>query len=115
MNPRWKQRPEGSNWGEFGADDQRGRLNLLTRQKVLEGVAEVREGRVFCLSLPLDYPGGNKLNPRRHPPQKQAVLRNGRPYYNYRWDADQAGLTDISNDEVVLLYSQYSTQWDSFA
>ncbi len=115
MNPRWKRRPVGSNWGEFGVDDQRGRLNLLTREKVLEGVAEVREGRVFCLSLPLDYPGGNKLNARRHPPRLSAVLRNGRPYYNYRWDEDQAGLTDISNDEAVLLYSQYSTQWDSFA
>jgi hypothetical protein len=30
MTRRWKQRPEGSNWGEFGDDDQHGRLNLLT-------------------------------------------------------------------------------------
>ena len=42
-NPRWRQRPEGSTWGDFGADDQLGRLNLLTPQKVREGVAEVRE------------------------------------------------------------------------
>ena len=27
--PRWKRRPEGSNWGDFGPDDQVGRLNLL--------------------------------------------------------------------------------------
>ena len=27
---RWKQRPEGSNWGDYGPDDQLGRLNLLT-------------------------------------------------------------------------------------
>ncbi len=68
-SPRWKERPPGSNWGDFGPDDQLGRLNLLTPIKVLEGVAEVREGRSFCLSLPLDYPGGNLLNPRRHPPR----------------------------------------------
>src|SRR5439155_18181853 len=60
-NPRWKRRPPGSTWGDFGPDDQRGRLNLLTPKKVLEGIAEVKEGRAFCLSLPLDYPGGNKL------------------------------------------------------
>lgn len=24
---RWKTRPAGSNWGEFGADDRRGRMN----------------------------------------------------------------------------------------
>ena len=27
---RWKKRPEGSNWGDFGDDDQRGRINLIT-------------------------------------------------------------------------------------
>ena len=65
---RWKQRPEGSTWGDFGDDDQLGRLNLLTPAKVLEGLAEVRSGQTFCLSLPLDYPGGSALNERRLPP-----------------------------------------------
>src|SRR5215813_6250120 len=40
--PRWKRRPPGSTWGDFGSDDQRGRLNLLTPKKVLQGVAEVK-------------------------------------------------------------------------
>ncbi len=44
-NPRWKRRPAGSTWGDWGPDDQLGRLNLLTPDKVLKGVAEVREGR----------------------------------------------------------------------
>jgi hypothetical protein len=25
---RWRQRPEGANWGDFGPDDQLGRVNL---------------------------------------------------------------------------------------
>ena len=50
MAKRWKQRPEGSTWGDFGEDDQLGRLNLLTAEKVLEGVREIREGRTFSLS-----------------------------------------------------------------
>ena len=33
--PRWTRRPEGSNWGEFGPDDQIGRLNYITPAKVL--------------------------------------------------------------------------------
>ena len=66
-NKRWKKRPENSTWGDYGPDDQLGRLNELTPAKVKEGVAEVKEGKTFCLSLPLDYPGGNLLNPRRHP------------------------------------------------
>ena len=73
---RWKQRPEGSNWGDFGPDDQRGRMNWVTREKVLQGVAEVKEGVTFCLSLPLDYPGGSVLNPRRSPPRLAPTLRD---------------------------------------
>ena len=68
MAKRWTQRPEGSTWGDFGDDDELGRINLLTPEKVLQGVREVEAGISFCLSLPLDYPGGTALNQRRHPP-----------------------------------------------
>src|SRR5450759_3768681 len=64
MSHRWKQRPPGSNWGDFGPDDQRGRMNLVTPEKVLQGVAEVQTGMRFCLSLPLDYPGGSDRQKR---------------------------------------------------
>ena len=67
-NPRWKQRPPGSNWGDYGPDDQIGRMNLLTRQARLRGIREVEHGLVFCLSLPLDYPGGNALFQHRKEP-----------------------------------------------
>jgi hypothetical protein len=53
MAQRWIHAPKGAHWGEFGLDDQRGRMNLVTREKVLKGVAEVREVLSFCPSLPL--------------------------------------------------------------
>lgn len=112
---RWMHRPEGSNWGEFGPDDQWGRLNLLTPAKLIQGVAEVREGRAFCLSLPLDYPGGNALSPRRHPPLLRPTQKNGRAFFNYRMADEHPGLTDVMNDDAVLLHLQYSTQWDALA
>lgn len=115
MNPRWKHRPPGSNWGEFGPDDQRGRMNWVDRTKVLQGVAEVKEGRTFVLSLPLDYPGGNLLNPRRHPPRLAATYRDGRQNFCYVGAQDNPLQTDVFCDDVVLLTLQYSTQWDSFA
>jgi hypothetical protein len=114
-NPRWKRRPPGSTWGDFGADDQLGRLNLITQKKVLEGIAEVKEGRSFCLSLPLDYPGGNKLNPRRHPPELRPTVRGGGPNFNYPLSREDAKFTDSVCDDVVLLTLQYSTQWDTLA
>ena len=38
MAKRWKQRPDGSTWGDWGDDDELGRINLLTPEKVLQGV-----------------------------------------------------------------------------
>src|SRR5260370_8117082 len=73
---RWKHRPEGSTWGDWGDDDQLGRLNLITPKKVLEGIAEVKEGLSFCLSLPLDLPAANLLNPPRLPPLLSPTAAN---------------------------------------
>jgi kynurenine formamidase len=119
LTPRWKQRPPGSNWGEFGPDDQRGRMNLVTREKVLQGIAEVKEGITFCLSLPLDYPGGSVLNPRRSPPRLASTIRDGKSAgkqnFCFALAEDNPDLTDVVSDDLVLLTLQYSTQWDSFA
>jgi hypothetical protein len=113
--PRWTHRPEGSNWGDFGEDDQLGRLNLITPQKVREGVAEVREGRRFSLSLPLTYPGGNVLNPARHPPQLSPSRRpDGKAVYLHEFGPDH-NTTDVACDDRVTLHLQYSTQWDALA
>jgi len=119
MAQRWKQRPPGSNWGEFGPDDQRGRMNYVTREKVLQGIAEVKEGISFPLSLPLDYPGGATLNPRRSPPRLAATIRDGKSAgkqnFCFPLAEDEPDLTDVISDDRVLLTLQYSTQWDSFA
>ena len=119
MAQRWKQRPPGSNWGEFGPDDQRGRMNYVTREKVLQGIAEVKEGISFQLSLPLDYPGGATLNPRRSPPRLAATIRDGKSAgkqnFCFPLAEDEPDLTDVVSDDRVLLTLQYSTQWDSFA
>jgi len=112
---RWVRRPDGSNWGDFGPDDELGRLNLLTPEKVLQGIAEVKIGKTFCLSLPLDYPGGTVLNPRRSPPVLRPGMRYGRPAMNYPIDLEKPGFTDVICDDIAELSLQYSTQWDSLA
>lgn len=112
-NPRWVNRPEGSNWGDFGPDDELGRLNLVTPEKVRQGIAEVREGKTFCLSLPLDRPGGNALNPRRGPPVRSPTGPADKPRWNQCLCADTAGLIDVVCDDKVEIALQYSTQWDA--
>jgi kynurenine formamidase len=113
--PRWTCRPEGSNWGDFGHDDEIGRLNLITPQKVLEGIAEVKVGKRFCLSLPLDYPGGSVVNPRRSPPVLRPNTWNGKPNFNYPARLHNPKYTEIVCDDLATISMQYSTHWDTFA
>lgn len=108
--PRWTRRPEGSNWGDFGPDDQVGRLNLITPALRLAALQEVREGLAFVLSLPLDYPGGEPEGaPRRGPKLFPATLA-GHQLCNFPITE-----TDVCCDDGVVIYTQYSTQWDSLA
>ncbi|MEY5099309.1 MAG: hypothetical protein RJA36_2028 [Pseudomonadota bacterium] len=119
MQKRWKYAPPGSHWGEFGPDDRLGRMNLVTATKVRQGVQEVREGLTFCLSLPLDVPGGRSLNARRLPPRLYGTLRDGKSAgvqgFCWSYASEDPELTDVVCDEVMLMNTQYSTQWDSLA
>lgn len=112
---RWTRRPEGSNWGEFGIDDQIGKLNLLTPDLRRRAVAEVREGLVFCLSLPLDYPGGNKLSQWHYPPTLGTWPRGSSIDYNFCLEEENPLYTDVFSDDLVTLFTQYSTHWDGLA
>ena len=51
MTRRWKQRPAGSTWGDWGDEDQLGRLNLLTPGEGVAGRAR-GQGRHHVLSEP---------------------------------------------------------------
>lgn len=110
---RWKNRPEGSNWGEFEPDDQIGKMNLLTPERRLAGVREVREGIAFTLSLPLDYPGGTLPGSLRQEPKLFAVEMAHRDAYNCPGGDMFPGSCGALCDDGVTLYTQYSTQWDA--
>ena len=114
--------PGDSTWGDWGEDDELGRINLITPDKVLQGVREVEAGLSFCLSLPLDYPGGTSLNQRRYPPVVAPTEdMKGAPatFYNVHMsemeDWGDPEYVDVWADDVVTLSLQYSTQWDSLA
>jgi kynurenine formamidase len=110
---RWTARPEGSNWGDFGPDDQIGRLNLITPERRRAAAAEVREGIAFCLSLPLDCPRHVELHPRRKPPEIGYFLRGDDPTMNYPMARVTPVQDDVVCDDKALISLQFSTQWDS--
>jgi kynurenine formamidase len=115
MAQRWNNRPEGSNWGDFGPDDQIGRINLLTPERTRRAAEEIREGISFCLGLPLDLPGGMVLNTRRGPPELRPVMRDGEVSFNLSLSDHDPLHTDVTCDDALFLYNQYSSQWDSLA
>lgn len=112
---RWKQRPEGSNWGDFGPDDQIGRMNLITPERRLAGAREVKEGLCFALSLPLDYPGWSGVVMGREPPRLSTRMAGEREAFNFPFSDMVPGSRDLVCDDAVTLSTQYSTQWDSLA
>jgi kynurenine formamidase len=113
---RWSKRPEGSNWGEFGEDDELGKLSLITPEVRKAALATAQEGIVFPLSLPLDFPGGTELIPSRYPPQLRATNRaNGEVSFNYPFSRVDPQCCDVVSDDVLTICLQYSTQWDSLA
>lgn len=107
---RWTIRPEGSNWGEFGADDELGMMNVITDAMRLEAMKEVKEGKAFALSLPLDYPGGESEDAVRFGPKLFATKLGGTAVFNHN-----VSPVDVCCDDGVTMCLQYSTQWDSFA
>jgi kynurenine formamidase len=99
-----------SNWGRWGADDERGTLNLLTKESVLRGVAAVRTGRVFSLAIPFDADGpqwDNVNMPLRTNPALTTYA------VNVSFTGDPADFT--TSDDAFSMGSQAATHWDALA
>ena len=95
-----------SNWGRWGADDQRGTLNFITAETVRRAASCIRTGQVFELSLPLDAKGpqvggaGSRINPVH----LMSVLPE---------DYSLGGVHIC--DDFITMPLQCATQWDSLA
>jgi kynurenine formamidase len=55
------------NWGRWGADDERGALNLITPETRLRALAAARTGETISLSRPLPtWTGAGNIQPAQH-------------------------------------------------
>ncbi|GAA0608763.1 cyclase family protein [Kutzneria viridogrisea] len=96
---------ELSNWGRWGAQDERGTTNLITPELIVAAAGLIRTGQVFDLGIPLDaegpQPGGGRQNPVR------LMSENGQ-------EQDlPGGLTWA--DDYVFMPLQAGSQYDSLA
>jgi kynurenine formamidase len=99
-----------SNWGRWGADDQRGTLNLITPDAVQRGVRAVRHGRVFSLAIPFDHAGpqwDNVHMPERVNPELKTHT------VNVAFTGDPRDFT--TSDDSFRMGSQAATHWDALS
>ena len=96
-----------SNWGRWGGDDQRGTLNFITPERIVEAARLVRTGKTFELSIPVGADGPQTgLGGRVNPLHFMTVMPTD--------DLHLSGGINIS-DDFISMPLQGATQWDSLA
>ncbi|OAA65392.1 hypothetical protein SPI_02179 [Niveomyces insectorum RCEF 264] len=88
--------PPGNAWGLWGRDDELGMLNLLTAENTVAASKLIVDGKRISIDLHLDEP--------KHPFFNRQVF-----YHHIHLKAPRAVF-----DDVLLLNTQSSTQWDGF-
>ena len=91
-------------WGQWGSEDGRGALNLLTPQAVLDAVATVRLGKVISLAMPFGQSGPQADKTRYNPKLTMVALG----------DQDLPGGFQYA-DDTVFMSLQAATQWDALS
>jgi len=94
-----------SNWGRWGAADERGTTNLITPEALVAAAKLVRHGKVFDLGIAFDsngpQPGGVRTNPL-HLMSATGTGQNFRGGFCYA-------------DDYIVMPLQCATQWDGLA
>lgn len=94
-----------SNWGRWGADDERGTLNHVSAQRVLAAASSIRQGKVFELSIPVAADGPQTGRNRINPVHLMSIL-----------PPDIVTPDDMAiSDDFIVMPLQSGTHWDSLA
>lgn len=95
-----------SNWGRWGATDERGTLNFITPAVTAHAATLAKIGKVFSLAIPFDENGPQdgriRTNPLRY------MRATGHEPQGYKGVFRYA-------DDVVFMALQSATQWDALA
>jgi kynurenine formamidase len=99
-----------SNWRRWGADDQRGTLNLIDSEAVLRGRNAIKTGRPFPLAIPFDQTGpqwDSANMPERVNPELRTYM------VNLTFTGDPGDFT--TSDDSFRMGSQAATHIDALA
>lgn len=92
------------NWGRWGADDERGTLNLITPELIRDAASLVRRGRTYSLGLPVRSTGV-PLIPYRGTPMRMTLVNQA---------DDNFGAPGVgANEDMLMLPSHNGTHIDA--
>lgn len=98
-----------TNWGKWGAEDERGAANYIQPQHIVAAAKLIKTGQIFSLAIPLDNTG--PVFPSRIAPQHIMVATGAdytagqvSPYGNAKFA-----------DDYIYMPLQGSTQWDALS
>lgn len=105
---------EFSNWGRWGAEDERGTLNFIGPEKIIEAASLVKSGKAISMQLAMNGEGPQtgafgRVNPIHQMVATGTDHLNGKQTYSgdpFGW-----GFADDS----IFMFLQGGTQWDALA
>jgi kynurenine formamidase len=99
------------NWGRWGADDQRGTLNLITDERVLAATQLCKTGKVYSLALPIQQEGVPVFDYRGAPRRYSLTSASDKDPYAEFGAAPGVG----SNEDMLVLASHSITHMDALS
>jgi kynurenine formamidase len=100
-----------TNWGRWGADDQRGTLNLISPADVLAAVQTVKTGKVYSLSLPIQQHGVPIFDYRGAPRRYSLTSASDKDPFSEMGGAPGLG----ANEDMLVLASHSITHMDALS
>jgi kynurenine formamidase len=98
------------NWGRWGADDQRGALNLITAETVLAALQAPKRGKVYSLGIPIGRHATPDLGGMRPYPERLTMSAAAdAPMYEQYGAAPGVG----ANEDLVFIPSHAGTHMDA--
>ncbi|HZQ09446.1 MAG TPA: cyclase family protein, partial [Anaerolineae bacterium] len=89
-----------SNWGRWGAEDERGALNLITPEHIRRAAGLVKTGQVYSLAVPLTAEGPQW--PPRHKTWQVTTYHND-------WEPHGGA------DDIIMMHSHSGTHLDALS
>jgi kynurenine formamidase len=99
------------NWGRWGAEDQRGALNLVTPERVVSAAQRCRTGKVYSLALSISQRSTPTIADRPAPERLTLSGPGDEAFHQRRGAAEGVG----ANEDVIVIPSHAGTHMDALS